>query len=353
MYKLANQVLDAHDDAERATLKKLAKFNPKINMLTNDEVANLQDDDFALTIITKRASKLNKYPVESHDSTWLSNQYFNEHCYKLPKEAAEVAAHNIKIACEKFNIAPTPAVASMAKEADSNIYYERDIIERQDKTLAADLTKFAQVREIGDNYTFAQYAFPTLSHVKLANIYFNEHHDKMPVEYRHKYACSLQRRAGELGETLKGKITKYASNAYNAHVDAHLISRKTLVNDKFAEALDKLASMKEKLQPIEFANVLHAFDKKANLEKYYGGYLVNPYEATFATQVNPKAIYKSASHSLSEDSLSKAVTEKYAKIKEYFGKDIADVLKKEGMPVFESLPNDAKEIIAGIVDGSL
>lgn len=361
MFKLANQVLDAHDDVQRMHLKKIAQLNPKINMLTDEERRNLSDDDFALSVITKKASKLNKFPIESHDSAWLSNQYFNETHFRLPKEAAEIAAFNIKKACEKFRISPTAAVESMAKEASSNVFFEPDMTEasKVHRTVEVDLSKLAEVEKISDNYTFAQYAFATPAHCKLAGQYFDKYASEMPVEFRHKYASALQRRAGELGIEIKGQVQKYASSAYNAHVDAHLSSRKSLLevaDPKYVDALTKMASMKETLPAMDFAKLLHGFDKRAGLDKYYGGYLVNPYEATFASQVNPKAqpMFKSASYrDLDADMIMKLSSAKYDKIKEYLGVSVADALKKEGQSIFESLPMDAKEIIAGIADGSL
>ncbi|NDC22528.1 MAG: hypothetical protein EBZ49_00135 [Proteobacteria bacterium] len=359
MFKIANQVLDAYDDVDHKILRKVAKLDPKIYLMSNDERQKLSDNDFALSVITKKASKLNKFPVDTYDNAWLSNQYFNETHLRLPKEAAEIAAYHIKKACEQHEIETTPAVEGMAKEAYSNVYYEGDLTsnDKTQKVVDVDLSKFAEVEKISDSYTFAQYAFPTQAHVKLANMYFDKYAEAMPLEVRHGYASNLQKRAGELGINLKGKISKYAANAYGAHVNAHLSSRKSLLevaDPKYAAALEKLGHMKDSLSPSEFAKLLHGFDKRAGLDKYYGGYLLNPYEATFANQHNPSYEYKSASYnSLSADMIGKISSEKYAKIKEYFGSSVADALKKEGAPVFESLPNDAKEIIAGIADGSL
>lgn len=362
MFKLANQVLDAYDDVSRSHLKKLAKLNPKIYMMTPDELAGLSDDDFALSVITKKASKLNKYPVNSHDNTWLSNQYFEETHYRLPKSAASIAAHFIKKACDKFGITTLPAVEGIAKEASSNVYCEEDIpaTARVMRTVTPDLSKFAQVQQICDNDTFSTYVFATPGHVKLAVRYFEEFCDKMPVEHRHKYAAAIQRRAGDLGmDKQGGRVAKYASDSYSAHVEAHIRSRMSLLDiadPSLKTVLEKVAATKATSTPTEFAKLLHQFDKHAKLDKYYSGYLTNPYEATFAVQRNPNAlpIYKSASYgNLTPDMVARVATEKYAKIKEYFGVSIADTLKKEGASLFESLPNDAKEIIAGIADGSI
>ena len=50
---------------------------------------------------------------------------------------------------------------------------------------------FAQVEQIGDNYTFAQYAFSTPHHIKLAGEYFNKYAEKMPLERLKKYTPLL------------------------------------------------------------------------------------------------------------------------------------------------------------------
>jgi len=362
MFKLANQILDAYDDVEMTHLKKLAKANPTIYMMTPEEKANIPDEDFALSIITKKASKLNKFPVNSFDSTWLSNEYFEVSHNRLPKQAAQVAAHHIKKACEKYDIPLKPAVAGCAKEASANVYCEPDLTskDRVRPIETVELSKFAQVQQIGDSDSFATYTFATPTHVKIGCQYFEKYVDELPMEYRHRYAAAIQKRAGELGMgAQKGKVAKYASDIYSAHVDAHLRSRASLLevaDPKYTQALSKMASMKKEMAAPDFAKLLHGFDKRAGLNKYYGSYLTNPYEATFAQQTNPWAGYTAklaSGASLSSDEITQVSNEKYAKIKEYFGHDVADELKKHGVSIFESLPNDAKEIIAGIANGQI
>lgn len=361
MFKLANQILDAYDDIAKEGLKKLAQVNPRIYVMTNEELSKLADEDFALSVITKKASKLNKFPIDSHDNAWLSNQYFEMNHEKLPKTAASIAAYHIKTACERFNINPTPAVEGLAKEARSNVYVEEDYKSQKiaAKTHDIDMAKFAEVENIADNYTHAQYAMKTPAHVKMASKYFDEYCEKIPMEYRHKYASAIQRRSHELGMgAQQGKVVKYASDHYSGHLDAHLRSRASLLevaSPQFRSALDKLASMKQELEPSDFAKVLHGFDKRAGLDRYYGRYLTDPYQATFGMAPNPYSGWraKTAAGNLSADEVAKVATEKYAKIKEYFGKNVADELQKHGAPIFDSLPKDAQEVIVGIANGAL
>ncbi len=359
MLKLANQMLDAYDDVEKAGLRKLAALRPDCHYMSAEERASLKDSDFALSVITKKASKLNKFPVNTADNTWLSNQYFDANSYKLPKEAAATAAHHIKVACERFKIRPLPAVSQMAKEAASNAYYEGDSLPQFQKREEVDLSKFASVRDISDNYTQAQYVMKTPAHVKVASKYFSDNHKDMPLEYRHKYAAAIQRRARELGMPAEGgTVTKYASDHYSGQVDAHIRSRAGLVEfkgEEFVDHLSKLAAAKKELTPSQFAQALHAFDKKAGLVQYYGGHLQNPYNATFAAEPDPYAgmRFKTAGASLSMDELKKLAMEKHARIKEYFGSHMADGFKSDPGSIFDSLPLDAKEIMVGIANGTL
>ena len=359
MLKLANQMLDAYDDVEKKELRKLAGLRPSCNYMSAEERSALRDGDFALSVITKKASKLNKFPVNTADNAWLSNHYFDVNSYKLPKEAAAIAAHHIKVACDRFKLEPTASVKSMAKTASSNLYYEGGDLPQMQKREEVDLSKFASVKDISDNYTHAQYVMKTSAHVKVASKYFTDNLTKMPVDYRHKYASAIQRRARELGMPAEGgEVVKYASDHYSGQLEAHLRARASLVEFKggdLSETLSKLAAAKKEFTPPQFAQALHAFDKKAGLVQYYGGHIQNPYNATFAAEPDPYAgmRFKTAGASLSMDELKKLAMEKYARIKEYFGSHMADGFKSDPGSIFDSLPLDAKEIMVGIANGTL
>ena len=359
MYKIANQALDVYDDVEYSGIKKIANAGPNINVMSPEEKLALKDHDFALSMITKKAHKLNKFPIESHDNTWLSNQYFQMNHHKLAEGAKGIAAFHIKKACQNFKIPPTPAVDEMAKEASSNVYYEEEQpLQRTFVNRTVSLNEMAEAEKIASNYSFAQYAFATPNHVTMGCKYFEKQASKMPLETRHGYAAALQKRAQELGMgQQKGLVVKYASDHYSPVVDAHIRSRADLVQTdaQFTGALNKLASMKTQLSPSDFAKLLYGFDKKAKLDRYYGGHLEDPFQATFAQEPDPYAGYreKVAGKVMDSSAIKKVVFAKEARIKEYFGQSMLEELKKDPVPIFESLPMDAKEIIAGIAEGHM
>jgi len=356
MLKIANQVIDVYDDVFAKDIQKLAAINENITVMSSVKKQNLDDTEFALSIITKEAGVLNKFPCADHDSTWVSNQYFDMNHRKLPAEAQEIAAYHIKMACLKHGVSPTPSVEGLAKEASSNVYVEKDATFVKTATVKkVDLSIFSDIEKIANNYTAAQYAMRDRAGVELASKYFEQYGSKMPLDLRVKYAGAIQRRAQELGmQKVAGAVGRYASDSYSAQLDAHLINRKSYLDDQpiMKMMLDKLASVKETMPAQEFAAHLHSFDKRAGLTRHYDAGLKNPYESVIGVE-NPssKVLYKTASKSLTEDELSGVVNAKYSKIQEYFGETLAKELQKNPQAIFDSLPKDHKEVIVSIFHG--
>lgn len=369
MYKIANQIIDAYDDIYATYLSKIASKRPDTYMMTAQEKAGLVDDEYALSILTKTANKINKFPIDSFDNTFLSNEMFGETYHKLPKTAAVIAANMIKDACEHFKIEPSQQVNEIAKNSNntkiaSNVYYEKDEghYTKTDtvhtKTASEVMSTFADIETICNNYTHAQYVFATPAHVKVASVYFDKQYKEFPVEYRNKFASALQVRAKELGMTpLKGQVEKYASDNYNSYLEGHLISRKNLVEHSQAQtsSLYKIASMKNQLSPQQFSQMLAAFDKTAGLTQYYGGYLQDPYISTFGAQGESDYMWqsKTGDRKLTSQEIESVVNTKNDKIASYIGKLAAESMKKDPIAIFDSLPVDVKEIIANIHDGNL
>jgi len=374
MFKMANQVIDAYDDIHWNHLEKIAEKRPQTNLMMPEEHSKLHDDNFALSFITKEATKLNKFPVNDYDNTWLSNEYFPLTHDKLEKAAAVIAATHIRNACEHFSIEPSDTVKALACEkVASNVYIEphakneRDILfglypgkdyymTEKNAAPREDMGCFAEVDRICDNYTHAQYVFRSPHHIKVGCAWFDEKHDKMPVELRHKYAAAVQMRAQELGlPPCKGSIAKYAGDAYSGDLEGHMASRRRLLDGgQFTSEFGKIAAAQKSVTPYQFAQLLHAFDKKAGLNKFYGSYLKDPYQSTFASSDSTYTwMSKKSSRSLTSDEIEKVVNTKNEKIAEYFGRGMATEFRRDPVSIFESLPNDTKEIIANIHDGLL
>ncbi len=360
--RLEQCVLDLFDDAAfDTTLKKIAcnlSDELKREQLPTIEDRNqLEDDQFALTFITKTASKLNKFPVNDKVNTSFSNEYFELNHHKLPIEAQKIAGALIEKACDRYDIEARNSVkvASMNYSPKTNIFVE-SVLNQQSviQKTASPTVKFSE------NY-FAlgtKYAMPTEDLLRKAEQYFDKYAKKFSPEDRHEYANNVSKRSEELGIKIASvNIEKYAGSNYNPELEGHIKIRQKLLDDAspYIPALRKLASYQDSTEPITFAKVLHEIDKKAGLNKYYDTALSDPYASTFSSDLTKTAgyVYEKDDIYLTSDGIKKMANTKYDILKNYFGHTLADGLKKEGVAAFEALPDDAKDVIARISNGEI
>lgn len=369
---LENAVIDIYDDLNVAsTMQKVASAIPselrQLQIPTKDFRDSLDDTQFALSIITKTASKMNKFPLNDKLNTSLSNEYFELNHPKLPAEAQKIAATYIKQACMRFGLEPREAVKIAAADMPTmtNIYFSRvgdraggELVQK----VASDQDKsayyYALTKTASNGHTERAYALPNPEAIKKAEVYFDKYAMQFKPEDRHQFASNVVNRAVELGvDVTSDMVNKYAGLNYNGDVEAYLSVRKKLLDGRteYTDALDKLASFQGKEDPKTFARVLHEFDKKAGLVRYYDKYLADPYASTFGvgTEKTASEIYEIDGLSVKEGDIEKVANEKYSLLENYFGSTLADGLKKEGSAAFVALPDNAKEVIARIIHGEI
>lgn len=366
---LCNQVLDLSDDLTKSLLTAIVKeVSPpemvkKAHVSTKESQSKLGRESFALVALTKEGKELRKYPINDAANTWFSCQYFEKTAHKLPIKAQEIAANMLKKACAIYNLEETSKLKKFASASTSNLYQELH-----------DLMKTAHPVEIevhapdSSKHFYAMknsYAMPNPEYVKKASAYFVDYEKNFAdAADRHEFAKNVLERAKELSVPLEHKQTleKYAGASYGDILDVQIRMRQELLQARpeMSAALEKVAEYKAKLGPEEFAKLLHSFDKKASLDKYYGGYLADSFKSTFEQRLTKRANASGYSwessdgeYSLDEDELTNTFKDKADKIKGYFGPTIADSLKKHGCCIFDSLPVDAKETIAKIAKGKI
>lgn len=368
---LCNQILDVADDVNKAILSQIVKETPPPALVKTAQIATreskekLSREDFALVLLTKEGSELRKYPISDAANTWLSCRYFEKTASKLPKMAIKTAAVMLKRACALFGVDESKSLAYYLEQhksnPTSNVYNE-----------ALDMTKTAHKIEVEaftpdtSHHFYAlrnSYAMPNQEFVKKAAAYFVDYENEfMDAQDRHQFAANVLARAKELNVPLEQatELEKYASAEYGDILGVQIRMRQDLLQARpeMSAALEKIATYKQTLPPLEFAKLLFTFDKKASLSKYYGGYLADAFKSTFEQRITKKAsgyTWESGDGELScnEKELISAFEKKADKIKGYFGVTIADQLKKHGCQIFDSLPDDAKETIVKIAKGDL
>jgi hypothetical protein len=363
---LSNQVLDFADDTTKELLTEIVREAPLPQMVKRAQVTTretkegLPRSSFALVAFTKEGAELRKFPIHDEASAWLSCRYFEKTAHKLPAKAREVAGGMLKKACAIYGLKETPTLTKIAKARGGNSYYEN-----QDMTKTAAPIQVEALEHSDSEHFYAlnnRYAMPSPEFVKKAAAYFVDFEKSFAdAEDRHTFAKNVLARAQELDVELEHAKTlrKYASEGYGDILEAQVRMRLDLLQARpeMSAALEKVAAYKRELEAPEFAKLLHTFDKKASLDKYYGGYLADAYKSTFERRLTKEASSYSYDSEdageISDKELTKAFEDKYDKVKGYFGPTVADQLKKHGCVIFDSLPKDAKETLVKITKGQI
>jgi hypothetical protein len=369
-YRLENQVLDFYDDANsKNVIAEVASRIPGHVKTAAAPVADSQrqDKDFALCLMTKQANKLCRYPIDTAADTFFSNEYLQRNYHKLPAGAVKVAAANISKACQRYGLQPSAIVKEAARDTvpNGNIYFEPmheangfvydEILLKQaaaeipSNNAAFDDSPFlyALVKKASNgNIIMSKYAMPDAGTVRRAIDYFDKYASEFSPADRQQFAYNVTMRARELGVPCTSQsIAKFAGvGGYNPDLEAHLSLRKSCcIDGERVAAYDRLYEKRASISPELFAQTLEQLDKRAGVNRYYGGHIADAYTAAMGAS----AFQKKASTTNWGEGRNRDLVE------QHFGKEVADLLAKEGEAAVEALPNDAKEILAAIASGAM
>ena len=357
---ISNQVLDFYDDKSKVVFQKIASQIPKelYQEKISDEVA---PENYALRVLTKHGTILNKYPVDSKLNATLSDLYFSETHNQIHPQAQEIAAFHIKEACIRFGVPTSAPVEKLAKQKSSNFFDEAasTSFSKSFQKVAFDYSK-TDKDSVYALPKFKKYAMPDEKYLRKAERYFEENYKGFDPETRVEYSENLIKRASELQADVKSEvIKKYASKKYSKKVAQHLKSREPLCKEaSHVRVLKKMHTFIEKTAAFDFAKALHEFDKKTGLEKYYDVKIKDPYLSVLDHEVITKEasfkyLEKTSGISLTSKDLKGAFEKKAAVVTEYFGKAMSDGLLNKGIEEFEALPDDTKDILAKIAIGAV
>jgi hypothetical protein len=200
----------------------------------------------------------------------------------------------------------------------------------------------------------SRYPLDSFRDVANAIGYFSEFFTEMDPADRHEYAVKTAARATELGIDLTPELERYGSTEYSPDVDAHLASRRAVVSKEIAGSYSELAEKRASMDPEEFAATLGEMDKIAGLNQYWGGQVKDPYWSTFGGSKKVKEAAWSwlsrVGTYLSADDLQWLARNGRAALHKHFPSDLTNALVKDPFTIFDSLPDDAKEIIARLAN---
>jgi len=355
--KTAGVVFDFYDDPSGEILKTafptqeaLPGLIKTAHILNDMERKVLRDEAYAL-VFENDGVTLRKFACIDPGNTLMSAVYFEKTAYKLPEELREEARTKIASRLKEF-FPPDPldklAVhLGMSKKRDPRKMKDDNSGQKDWE----DRTNMVQGFVEGDDSPGAAQTKTSMpvayDEVKAAVQYFNDLWPEMSPLQRHEFAEKTASRADELGIEVSDRMRRYGSTSYAEDVDDHLTSRAAhapVYKEVYASLKEKRAS----LEPEEFAVLLQTADDSADLVRFYGGVIQDPYFSTFG-YVDKLASWSwtgpTGDHVNSEQ-LDRLARNARPLLKKHFSDEMVDEFCKSPVEIFESLPDDMKIILS-------
>jgi hypothetical protein len=192
-----------------------------------------------------------------------------------------------------------------------------------------------------------RYPLDSYAQVKAASAYFDEYGMHFSPEDRHEYCVNLVKQASVLQIPVSDVARRYGSEKYAAaeDVDLALDLRRRVLSSESSAFLDKLAAVRETVDPEVFALALGEFDKTAGIQHLYDRDVYDPFFSTFGFTKEATFSESIGNDYVNEFQLRQCAQANYAFMKERFGEDLADEFRKDPIGIFKSLPVEQKKII--------
>ncbi len=211
--------------------------------------------------------------------------------------------------------------------------------------------------------TAQHYALPSLQRypldgydeVEKAASYFDQWHRRMEPLVRREFCQNMVKRASALGIPMSALAQRYASDRWAPpeQIKIALDARRTVLKDDSQLAvLDKLAAVRQRMLPDDFAAALLAFDQHAGLDHFYDGDVPDPFFSSFAktAQQNESETDPDESIIVGNEYLPSRKMIQFSKmgqkqLEQRFGKEFAGEFMKDPMTIFNSMPRDQKLVL--------
>ena len=346
--------LDFYDD-HGALLKKalpdakdLPDFIKTASSVSPEEHAN----QFALVMIDEDGQVLKKFATADAGNTWLSALYFGMTHDRLPPEAEKLAAANLLVACEAYQIDPPDALLNLCGDTppEGNLVY-------LEKSAAPARKVVAMEKKASTMALPGKYPLDDAADVQKAQEYFVEHERVFTPKQRHTFAVKTAAAARAVGFKVEPAIEKHASEAYSPVLKGHLDARHHYLTEAGAPreqvlGLLKLAAVRQKMLPLEFAEALEAFDKSAGLDAVWDKAVSDPWYSTFGIDFgNGSDRAVSTLVKVAEDGIITILSDRLQElaesgvISEHFGAAVGTAFQKDPETIFASMPLPQKKLI--------
>lgn len=354
-------VLDFYDD--RGLLLRELVDDPGLIpdfVKTAEQVDQGAHPELFALVLQEEGRAHKKYSTADAGNTWLSTLYFYETHDRLPEEAQKVAAARLVEACEHYHIEVPDflyeVIGSIAGEIpDSHIVDVGGKAPPMQKVshLEKEEVLYAIERSDGSKY----YPLTDAKSVKTASEYFSTNHRSMVPRERREFAVKVASLAERGALPVSEAVKDYAGQEYSPHLKGHLATRYLHLTHSEAapevrEKLVKVASLRQKVEPEDFAQALENFDRESGLDALWDREVPDPWYSTFATEKLAKgALPETQSFEVGVDRVTETELRHLASsgkrtVAAHFDSAIANAFEKDPIGVFKSMPLPQKRVMA-------
>lgn len=364
MYTIAGKDLDftalmnAKDNKSRDILASVSQEAPdfikEASSLDDDESDQLPDSHFALILYEEKVNPENGYrkvashrlfPIHNKAYTWLQMRAIQETGSQLPEEARKVASYHISNAAKRHGI-EVPEELEQESEGVNGFNNRVDLTKLEDPNI-----KVAEHEGFNDDENWAyirdgERRFPlhTPELVKRAMDYLEQHELTFVPHDRHDYCVKVVDKAKEFELPLTEKIASYGGSQYSNKLDDNLQIRMLYTkDDEEKEALTKLASTKDSIDPRQFSAILHEFDQATKIADR--GPVKDAYSSTLG-EMGPLSGF-------TDRQIAGGVVHHQKKLAGYLGKGIVRQLAENPRETYSGLDNEQRDVFHQILSGSL
>ena len=282
------------------------------------------------------------------NSTMVQAAFIAERAGSWPPLLAKTAAHYCLKAAERYGVTVDERLEKIAGEGVSSpiISWEHLVREQGHSKQAAAGPEHFAITIKGRPL----YPIDTEAQVKIAMDYFGEYDLLFTLPLRHEMARNIAARAETLGVPLTEKVATAAVETFSESAEAMLDMRRRYAQPDQLEALNKLASAKDQLGAVKFAEALNAFDQKTGIADRHR--LPNAYQSTLGKKQQTKEA-SLGDLGLTESDLRSGVTTHQAKLATYLGQHLTQSLAAHPTATYQGLSEAAKDVLHQVLSGRL
>lgn len=349
-------IIDQYDDVTGQLLSETFEGLPQLKKIASEtmvvDTRRIPDHRWAV-ILVKEGAAQRKYPLNSPEATALSGVYFLKTAMKLPLQARRVAAKFLKSAMDEYGLTAPSVLADLAEGArhveDNRIPFNGwESPAPAEKPRPKYAEAYALVKEGRGYFPIEDYG-DMLSAVE----YFRTNEREIDPLDRRQYCVKLASRIPSR-ESLPERMLDYASRQKDYEALSHnLMERSAYLPADHPEqtALQKVASMMKDIPGDVLVETLYQLDKRAGFDRLWDlrGGLDNPVRSVFRREkVAEKVLWDGKNDRLTDTQLKAFCRQNTAwgTLRKMLGQSGADEFKKDPITVFDSLPDDMKEMIA-------